>query len=715
MPLWSRIYSAANSVAAMTAATIDHALKQREVVRSMRSIEEKEQQREVFRFEDVIDDAPLSLDDGSDDDSVDSSASISDHLHRGARRVFRAKSLRPKQLVAIKRIITDQQTDGKLLVVDRTGGGKSLILYMTAISVGGITLVIVPLLSLTANQLERIRQAVQKYGMVSAFNVDDISKSEMETKLIPQIEQFKYNSSSTMLLLSSPQGITDNLKLRNALLRARDREVLRLVAIDEAHLYAMGMTYRLSIRQLERYFFAPIFKRKRNFVPLLLAMTATMPVPLISVLKDLTHVDWMQPRHQMRSTPTEFRQRYIDMQLHVSSEVGTLGLAPIVQLIADDEHKNVHCCLFVNFKDECSKWSTELESRFVDAGIDVDVLQINGDMDKHEKFAFIRLFTSSVKLARFNPNVLVATPAANTGFDQVLVCWVLTLGLPRSMTDLLQERGRNRGAGTYSVMTDWAKFVRLLLSIVLRTQSVAAPADHEYVNTMIESKSPERRPEVSSVVDTSSTLPGVPLTPAQLQASTAQSYLNLIEVINFLFLPDLGCVHLRAEWYLHKGSLDNMPCDLQCNNDSTCENNCFVCNGAYKKYILPVVFEGAVEFLDSDYFLGRHNMPYPLTHETTHDMTNKLWESNDWRTKVFGLKSVKKYNVHSFFFQLIGAGILTFKWANNKSEVTCVLAKDKKGLLKHKSVNSWKGFYFRRRGHGGRILTHANLIELLSK
>ena len=128
-----------------------------------------------------------------------------------------------------------------------------------------------------------------------------------------------------------------------------------------------------------------------------------------------------------------------------------------------------------------------------------------------------------------------------------------------------------------------------------------------------------------------------------------------------------------------------------------------------------MVFEGAIEFLESDYFSGQHNMPYPIDHKTTHDMTNKLWKSNDWWNKVFGLKSVKKYNVHSSLFQLIGAGILTFKWANNKNEVMCVLAQDKKGQMKHKSMNSWKGFYFRRRGHSARIMTHSNLIELLSK
>ena len=89
LPLWSRICSAAAPLATTTAATIEHALKQREIVQSMRSIEANEGQSEVFRFEDVIDNgAPLTLDDGSDDDSVNSSASLFDHLHRGHNVCF---------------------------------------------------------------------------------------------------------------------------------------------------------------------------------------------------------------------------------------------------------------------------------------------------------------------------------------------------------------------------------------------------------------------------------------------------------------------------------------------------------------------------------------------------------------------------------------------------------------------------------------------------
>ena len=49
------------------------------------------------------------------------------------------------------------------------------------------------------------------------------------------------------------------------------------------------------------------------------------------------------------------------------------------------------------------------------ADIDVFVLEINGEMDKNEKFAVARLFTNATRLAGLSPRVLVGTSAANHG------------------------------------------------------------------------------------------------------------------------------------------------------------------------------------------------------------------------------------------------------------------------------------------------------------
>jgi len=94
-----------------------------------------------------------------------------------------------------------------------------------------------------------------------------------------------------MLLLCSPQYIADNVEFRNALLYCHDRQVLCLIAIDEAHIYAMhGHSFRDSIRQLKRDFFYCIYGAGKSYTPLFLTMTATMLLSLLKSLANLIYV-----------------------------------------------------------------------------------------------------------------------------------------------------------------------------------------------------------------------------------------------------------------------------------------------------------------------------------------------------------------------------------------------------------------------------------------
>lgn len=80
-------------------------------------------------------------------ESVDPDAPLADHLRADTLHAFCVPSLRPKQEEVITTIIADPKCEGKLLVVDRTGGGKSLILFLTAFAISGVPLIIVPLYS----------------------------------------------------------------------------------------------------------------------------------------------------------------------------------------------------------------------------------------------------------------------------------------------------------------------------------------------------------------------------------------------------------------------------------------------------------------------------------------------------------------------------------------------------------------------------------------
>ncbi len=95
-----------------------------------------------------------------------------------------------------------------------------------------------------------------------------------------------------------------------------------------------------------------------------------------------------------------------------------------------------------------------------------------------------------LKMKNFDPRVLVATAAANTGIDNERVDYVLRVGLPRCIITLLQERGRNvrneSMVGLFAVFTDWTLFIQLILSILLPTsKKVTMVKEHNFANSMI--------------------------------------------------------------------------------------------------------------------------------------------------------------------------------------------------------------------------------------
>ena len=70
-------------------------------------------------------------------DAVPADGSFVDHLNYGSCRVWNTPTCRPKQEEAVVTIFFSEECGGRLLVIGRTGSGKSHILRMAATFVGG--------------------------------------------------------------------------------------------------------------------------------------------------------------------------------------------------------------------------------------------------------------------------------------------------------------------------------------------------------------------------------------------------------------------------------------------------------------------------------------------------------------------------------------------------------------------------------------------------
>ena len=143
----------------------------------------------------------------------------------------------------------------------------------------GIIIIFIPLLSLSADQHSKFNVAAQRYGCVKAIHLDEILYATINKhcELLTCIFSMNKHTTSTMFLLSSPQFLTKNEDFRKSLIVKANTGVLRLIKIDEVHLYVQhGITFRQEIRMLKEVFFEKVYRQNNNkpFHPFVLAATA---------------------------------------------------------------------------------------------------------------------------------------------------------------------------------------------------------------------------------------------------------------------------------------------------------------------------------------------------------------------------------------------------------------------------------------------------------
>ena len=78
----------------------------------------------------------------------------------------------------------------------------------------------------------------------------------------------------------------------------------------------------------------------------------------------------------------------------------------------------------------------------------------------------------------------------------------------------------------------------------------------------------------------------------------------------------------------------------------------FICDGKYKQYLLPVVFSGAIKFLKSQRLMKV--LRIVLTAQNYEEIIGCLYGDKDWCICVFGVSSIKTYNVTASIFSVVG-------------------------------------------------------------
>ena len=112
------------------------------------------------------------------------------------------------------------------MLVHCTGGGKSHILRMLRSLVAGVVVVIVPLLTLCADQIGKIEEASQKDASCEAQHINECSEADIRNIVIPRMHASGNESSSVVFIFISPQKLVSCGPIRAAILRCHQQKTL---------------------------------------------------------------------------------------------------------------------------------------------------------------------------------------------------------------------------------------------------------------------------------------------------------------------------------------------------------------------------------------------------------------------------------------------------------------------------------------------------------
>jgi len=313
-----------------------------------------------------------------------------------------AADFRPGQYEAIEALI---QQRARLLVVQRTGWGKSSVYFLTAKLLreqgAGPALLISPLQALMRDQIV----AARRLGVRAAAYISD-NKTEW-----PEVKR-QFHANQIDVLLITPEKLADDDFRQNVLFPMADR--ISLFIVDEAHCISdWGHDFRPDYQRITRILQA---------LPANIPVLATTATANNRVVKDV--LEQLGPRLQVSRGPLvrESLQLQNITLAHQSSR-----LAWLAEQVPQLSGSGIIYTLTVRDADIVARW---LQSQGVSA------------YSYHSRLAAEVREELELRLLRNDIKSLVATSGLGMGFDKPDLGFVIHYQRPGSAVHYYQQVGR---------------------------------------------------------------------------------------------------------------------------------------------------------------------------------------------------------------------------------------------------------------------------------
>ena len=318
-------------------------------------------------------------------------------------KMFGYKKFRPIQ----REIINASLSNRDIFVCMPTGGGKSLTYQIPALIRKGVTLVVMPLLSLIQDQTTYLQGCGVNVLFLNSENTlhldyEKLFHSENEEELCKMI-------------FLTPEKIAKSYKTMSLLHQLDSEGLLERCVVDEAHCVSQwGREFRADYLNLK------ILKQKFPNLPIL-ALTATAPN---KIRDDVINQLGMK-------NAVFFKSSYNRKNLYIEIRKKTKGFIKEIADYIKEEHPKESGLIYCSTKKNCELIAKELKNKHK---IKCDFYHASLPENKKTKI--------QEKWKNDQIQVIVATVAFGMGINKSDVRFVIHNSMPNSFESYYQEIGR---------------------------------------------------------------------------------------------------------------------------------------------------------------------------------------------------------------------------------------------------------------------------------